>query len=270
MPQASNDSTLPVIIITGASAGIGAAAAKQLAGKAHLVLVGRSAAIEAVARPLGADYYRADFVNLDSVRRLATQLLKNYPRIDLLVNNAGGIQADIIITKDGHESTFQINYLAQFVLTNMLMERLIASKAGIINTSSAAHLRARLSLDNLEQASSTWIAYANGKLLDVMHARALNHHYQSQGVVAVAFHPGVIATNFASGTRGLFALLYTTPLKHLLKGPDQGADTLVWLVRNRALWQPGAYYVKRKIAATHALARDDDAIEKVWQLTEAL
>ncbi|MBC7459670.1 SDR family NAD(P)-dependent oxidoreductase, partial [Candidatus Saccharibacteria bacterium] len=125
------------IIITGASAGIGLAAARELALTDRVVIVGRSKETIVFAKELGVEYFRADFSKLADVRRLADSLLEICPKIDLLINNAGGVMKSITTTKDGFEQTFQVNYLAQFLLTNLLMDRLIQSKAGIINTSSA-------------------------------------------------------------------------------------------------------------------------------------
>jgi NAD(P)-dependent dehydrogenase (short-subunit alcohol dehydrogenase family) len=128
------------IVITGASDGIGAAAARQLAGKGdRLVLVGRSEVkTAAVANPLGASYLLADFCRLDDVRALAEKLASAYPRIDVLANNAGGIMGDREITVDGFEKTLQVNHLAPFLLTHLLMDLLLAGGAKVINTSSIA------------------------------------------------------------------------------------------------------------------------------------
>jgi NAD(P)-dependent dehydrogenase (short-subunit alcohol dehydrogenase family) len=262
--------TKKTIIITGASAGIGEAAARELAKDNHVVIVGRSKQTVNVAKELGVDYFRADYNDLASVRKLAKDLLKAYPRIDLLVNNAGGVMKSIITTKDGFEQTFQVNYLAQFVLTNLLMDRLIASKGAIINTSSAAHRFARLRFDNIQFASAPFVAYGNSKLLDLLHAQELARRYGAKGVDVVSFHPGVVATNFAQSTNGPFAWMYNTAAKALLKTPAQGADTLVWLANNRALWQGGGYYANRKLSTISGIAKDPTAGPTVWDITEKL
>jgi len=176
----------------------------------------------------------------------------------------------IVMTKDGFEQTFQVNYLAQFLLTNLLMDRLIASKGAVINTSSAAHRFARLHLDNLQFARAPFVAYGNGKLLDLIHAQELARRYSTRGVDAVSFHPGVVATNFASATNGPFAWMYNTSAKALLKTPAQGADTLVWLANNRALWQNGGYYSNRKLSAVGGLGKDPAVGPKIWDITEKL
>jgi len=258
------------IIITGASAGIGEAAATELAKDNRVIIVGRSKQTVTVAKKLGVEYFQADYADLASVRRLAKDLLKACPKIDLLVNNAGGIMQSVVMTKDGFEQTFQVNYLAQFLLTNLLMDRLIASKGAVINTSSAAHRFARLHLDNVQFAGAPFVAYGNSKLLDLIHAQELARRYSRKGVDAVSFHPGVVATNFASATDGPFAWMYNTSMKAILKTPAQGADTLVWLANNRPLWKDGGYYSKRKLATIGGLAKDPTVGRKIWDITEKL
>jgi NAD(P)-dependent dehydrogenase (short-subunit alcohol dehydrogenase family) len=263
--------TRQTIIITGASAGIGEAAARELAKDNDVIIVGRSKQRTAkIAKELGAPYYLADYSDLSSVRTLAKDLLKAYPKIDLLINNAGGMMKEIKKTKDGFEETFQVNYLAQFVLTNMLMDRLISSKAGVINTASAANYSSFLNLKDLQAVKSTWIAYSNSKLLDIIHAKELSRRYLSKGVTAVSLHPGVVATNFAKKLKGPFAWLYNTSLKRLIKTPKAGADTMVWLARNRAGWVPGAYYSNRKIRTPHRLATEIVKTSKIWNDTETM
>ena len=258
------------IIITGASAGIGKAAARELSRDNRVVIVGRSAQTVAVAKELGLEYFRADYSDLASVRKLAKDLLKACPSIDLLVNNAGGIMKSIITTKDGFEQTFQVNYLAQFLLTNLLMDRIVESKGAIINTSSAAHRFSRLDRTALQSAGSPFGAYSNAKLLDLLHAQELAHRYSSKGVDVVSFHPGVVATNFASETNGPFAWMYKTAMNTLLKTPAQGADTLVWLANNRKLWQNGGYYSNRKLSPVSGIAKDPTTSPAIWDITTAL
>ena len=144
------------IVITGASDGIGAAAAGQLRALGHqVVVVGRSPEkTAAVAQALNAPSHLADFADLGQVRALAAELLASYPRIDVLANNAGGLFGQET-TKDGFDKTFQVNHLAPFLLTHLLMDRLIESDARVIQTSSAAHrLFGHIDLDDLDNAKS--------------------------------------------------------------------------------------------------------------------
>ena len=157
-----------IVIITGASDGIGAAAARLLHARgASVVIVGHSEQkTKAVARELNAPYYLADFAKLVEVRQLATQLRKDYPHIDVLVNNAGGVFGNRELTVDGHEKALQVNHLAPFLLTCLLMDILIDSKAVVINTSSAAsRLLSDLDINDLEIENnySPSKAYGNSK-----------------------------------------------------------------------------------------------------------
>ena len=158
------------VVVTGASDGIGAEAARELAAAGdHVVVVGRSPAkTAALATELGTDHLVADFSRLDDVRVLADAPLAGCPRIDVLANNAGAIFAGTrSTTTDGHESTFQVNYLAPFLLTELLHDRLVESRATVVNTSSIAGGRfGRLDLDNLESTRgySAARAYGSSKL----------------------------------------------------------------------------------------------------------
>ena len=258
------------IIITGDSAGIGLAAARELSTNNNVVIVGRSKETVTLAKEIGVDYFRADYADLKSVRKLATDILNKYPHIDLLINNAGGIMKDIRNTKDGFEQTFQVNYLAPFLLTELLMDRIVSSKGAIINTSSAAHQFSRLNSDDLQQAKRPFSAYANAKLLDLIHAQELARRYGSKGVQAVSFHPGVVATSFARNANGLFGWMYNTAMKRLLKTSAEGADTMVWLANNRDVWQSGGYYDNRKLASIAKLAKDPMIGQKIWKITDTL
>lgn len=270
MVTTSTTSTKKTIIITGASAGIGKAAATELAKDNTVIIVGRSESTKDVASAIGADYYRVDYTDLSSVRALAKELLSHYPTIDLLINNAGGVMNGIVQTNDGFEKTIQVNYLAPFLLTELLLERLISSKGAIINTSSSAQFFSHLKTDDIQTAKAPFVAYGNGKLLDLIHAKELSRRYKDQGIDAVSFHPGVVATNFGVNNDGSFSWLKVPLIRRLLKTPEQGADTMVWLARNRNLWQSGAYYSKRKLAHTNAMAKNTQAHIKIWDLTLSL
>lgn len=266
------------IIITGASDGIGAAAARRLKADGHtVVVVGRSPdKTRAVAAELGADSYVADFSKLTDVRSLAARLLKKYPVIDVLANNAGGIFAERSVTDDGFEKTFQVNYLAPFLLTNLLMPTLINSGATVINTSSTAHYMGNLDLDDLglERRFSKWRAYGNAKLEDLLFAREISRRYGGKGVSSASFHPGIVRTSFSRELSGPAKLIFDTPLSKLVGtvSPEQGADTLVWLARStpRRDFVPGAYYVRRKKAHTSPAARDDELASELWNKSEEL
>ncbi len=246
------------IVITGASDGIGAAAARELCRRGHeVIVVGRSAQkTEMVARSIGARFFVADFARLADVRRLAAELDAACPRIDVLANNAGGVFGDRVTTVDGFETTFQVNHLAPFLLTCLLLDKLIASKASVLQTSSiAARLASRLDIDDLngERRYSPVTAYGNGKLANILFTRELHRRYHQRGISAAAFHPGNVASSFAAGSRSLIGFLLNTPLIRpllMLITPDKGAEQLVWLAETMPGpdWVSGAYYERHKPA----------------------
>jgi NAD(P)-dependent dehydrogenase (short-subunit alcohol dehydrogenase family) len=262
-----------VIIVTGASDGIGEAAARLLKAKGeNVVIVGRSPdKTGKVARELNVPFYLADYSKLDDVRRLASQLKKDYPRIDVLANNAGGVMSPkCVLTADGFEMTIQVNHLAPFLLTNLLLDTLIASKGAVISTASVAHNWAG-KLDpydtKLGHGYSQQSAYGKGKLMNILFSRELHKRYHSRGLSAAAYHPGGVRTNFSNEFGGGFNFVYASFLKGVLLSPEQGADTLVWLAATEPgkEWQPGEYYAKRKIAQSSRQASDMELAHDLWE-----
>lgn len=268
--------TARTIVITGASDGIGASAARTLAKAGErIVVVGRSAGkTQTVAEEINADYFVCDFADLSQVRALAAQLKQRYPRIDVLVNNAGGIMRERELTVDGHEKTFQVNHLAPFLLTNGLMDVLTASKATVINTSSAANAFGHVEIDDLDAAGrySTNRAYGTSKLENILFTAELHRRYHGAGISTAAFHPGGVATNFAAESTSWFRLAYKTVIKRFMLTPEQGADTLVWLASTvpGQDWVSGAYYAKRALAKANKQAYDADLARKLWERSEAM
>lgn len=265
------------IVITGASDGIGASAARTLAkaGERVVVVVGRSAEkTQAVSEEIGADYFVSDFADLSQVRTLAAQLREKYRRIDVLANNAGGIMGKRELTVDGHEKTFQVNHLAPFLLTHELMDVLTASNATVINTSSAANAFGYVDIDDLDAAAkySTNKAYGTAKLENILFTTELHHRYNAAGVSTAAFHPGGVATNFAAESTSWSRFAYKTFIKRFMLTPEQGADTLVWLATTTAGrdWVSGAYYAKRALAKANKQAYDAQLARQLWDRGEAL
>lgn len=264
------------IVITGASDGIGAAAARNLARAGErVVVIGRSAEkTKAVAAELGADCFVSDFAELARVRELAGELKEKYGRIDVLVNNAGGIMGRRELTADGYEKTFQINHLAPFLLTTELMDVLLASRATVINTASAANGFGNLDLADLHggRKYSTNRAYGTSKLANILFTSELQNRFGEAGVSAAAFHPGAVATNFAAESTSWFRHAYKTFISRLLLTPEQGADTLVWLATSTPGrdWVPGAYYAKRALAQANRQAYDAQLARELWDRSEEM
>lgn len=266
------------IVITGASDGIGAAAAGDLAARGErVVVVGRSRQKTAeVARGIGAEHLTADFARLDDVRSLAEQIAARVDRLDVLVNNAGGIFGQRTVTADGHETTFQVNHLAPFLLTHLLGDQLrAAGTSSVITTSSAANRFGRIDLGDLqaERRYSPNRAYAASKLANIMFTRGLHARAHGTGTTAVAFHPGTVATNFASASTSWFRLVYRTPLRRLLlTSAEEGGSHLVWFVDGGPdpTLVPGAYYDLRRLAAPNPQAADDRLVDELWSRSAAM
>ncbi|WP_411375791.1 SDR family NAD(P)-dependent oxidoreductase [Arthrobacter sp. MPF02] len=264
------------IVITGASDGIGAAAARTLAQAGdQVVVVGRSEEkTRALAKELNADYFLADFAELDQVRALAAQLKSDYPRIDVLANNAGGIMGERTLTVDGNEATFQVNHLAPFLLTSLLMDTLTASNAKVVNTASMANTFGRLDLADLTAGHgySTNRAYGTGKLANILFTSELHRRFHCKGITTAAFHPGVVRTNFAADSSSWFRHAYTTLLNRFMLTPDQGADTMLWLINGTPGkdWLSGGYYARRALAKANPQAYDADLARGLWEKSEEL
>ncbi|MCR2799714.1 SDR family NAD(P)-dependent oxidoreductase [Microbacterium sp. zg-Y818] len=261
------------IVITGASDGIGAAAARQLqAAGERVVVVGRNPdKTRKVAEEIGAPFHLADFAHLDQVRDLAAALRESYERIDVLANNAGGIFGPRQLTDDGFEVTFQVNHLAGFLLTNLLRDRLIDSGAAVIQTSSVAAQRfARFDIDDLQglRRYSAGAAYGNAKLANVLFTKELHRRFSGEGLHAVAFHPGAVATSFAGASDGPWRFMYTNPITtRLLTTPDEGGSRLTFLAAGvpGIDWRPGGYYARNKPARTNPLAADPALARMLWE-----
>ena len=264
------------IVITGASDGIGAAAARTLAKAGEqVVVVGRSAEkTRALAAEIGADHHLADFADLAQVRALADTLRSTYPRIDVLANNAGGMMGKRTLTVDGNELTFQVNHLAPFLLTTSLMDTLTASNAKIINTASAANFSGKVDLFDLnaEHGYRTFRAYGTGKLANSLFTSELHRRFHEQGITTAAFHPGVVRTNFAANSSSPFRHAYKSVANRFMLSPDQGADTMLWLIKGTAGtdWISGAYYAKRALAKANRQAYDADLARGLWEKSEEL
>ena len=274
--------TNKTILITGATSGIGRSAAESLAGQGHhVVLVGRSAAktqaaVAEIRRATGrttVDFLLADLSRPAEVARLADEFLGRYPRLDVLVNNAGAIFAQRALTADGREMTWALNHLSYFLLTQRLLAVLQASApARIINVSSNAHRRVSgLNFDDLELARgyNALRAYGQSKLANVMFTYALARRLAGTGVTVNAMHPGLIRTGFGGGNGPVWALLYVF-INALGRTPAQGADTLVWLASSPAVeGVSGQYFYQRQPRKTSRASYDEAAQERLWQLSVA-
>lgn len=266
------------IVITGASDGIGAAAAAILSSQpdVRLVLVGRTESkIRAVAEPLSAEFHVCDYSSLDQVRALAATLAQMHPVIHVLANNAGGVFAPRTVTADGYETTFQVNHLAGLLLTELLMPSLVAGHATVIFTASMAAFRGRLDLADLgkEKGWTSFGAYGAAKLANIITARALQRRYPEREIATASFHPGVVGTSFGARGGRLVKWLYGSWVgKRVMLTAEQGADTLVWLATTTpgVDWRPGGYYDKRTLTAPPAQAESDAFGDRFLESSELL
>jgi len=268
--------TSQTIVITGASDGIGAAAARRIRATlpdTDLVLVGRNPAkTQAVATEVDAPFHVADFSRLDEVRNLAAELL-TLPRIDVLANNAGGIFDGPSRTTDGFELTWQVNYLAPYLLTNLLRDTLLASRASVVGTSSIASvLFSRFDPTDPEtfDAFSPNRAYGNAKLATNWFAKALHDRFHDRGLSTVAFHPGVIATNFGAESSGILHHAYNLAGDRMFTPAEQGGMNLAYFLTGvpGIHWESGRYYNdKRRPGIQRRAARDRDLIDSVFTET---
>jgi NAD(P)-dependent dehydrogenase (short-subunit alcohol dehydrogenase family) len=266
------------VVITGATSGIGTAAALALAGLGARILF--TARDEARARSTLAgltranpdaahDYVLADLTTVGAMHAAAAALAAKAPRIDVLANNAGAMFQNREITADGLEKTFAVDHMAYFVVTAGLSANL-ASDARIVSTSSGGHVIGRLDLSDLDLASgySSMGAYGRAKLCNILFTRELARRLAGTGVTANCFHPGGVNTAFGADTRGLIKTVFDLARPFLLT-PEKGADTLVWLASSpEAAGLTGGYYVRRRLTQPSAAARDDDLAARLWTVSE--
>ncbi len=276
----SNEMQGKICLVTGATTGIGKATALGLARKgAHVVIVGRDEprtreAAAWMARLSGnsqVDFLVADLSSQAEVRRLAAAFNSIYPRLDVLVNNAGAIFTKRELTVDGFEKTWAVNHLAEFLLTRLLLDKLVASApARIVNVSSHSHQSAGLAFDNLqgEKNYSFMRAYGQSKLANVLFTFALARRLAGKGVTANCLHPGVVATGFGANNSGLLKAALRLARPFLLT-PEQGAATSIYLAASPEVANvSGQYFAKCQPTASSKLSTDVDLQEKLWELSE--
>lgn len=270
-----------LILITGATSGIGEAAAHILAAQRHeLILVGRNPQkLEQVAKEISTATGNraihplvADFVDLGQVRRLAQQVRQSFPPLDVLINNAGAYYNRRERTQYSTEKTFLVNHLAPFLLTTLLVDHL-KEKARIVNVSSNAHLNAELDLNNLnyEKSYFGFNAYGRSKLANVLFTYELARRLEGRKVTVNALHPGGVATNIFSTGFGIFGPLFKWIVSWFTLPPEQGADNTVYLATSPEVeGVTGRYFVKREAVASSPLSYNEDLARQLWEVGERL
>ena len=271
------------VLVTGGTGGIGKAAAIGLAALgARVGITGRdqarteaaAAAIRAAPGSPAVDAFAADMSAQAGVRRLAAQVLDTYPRLDVLVNNAGGFWAHRHVTADGLEHTFALNHLAPFLLTSLLLDRLTASApARIVTVSSAAHARGRIDFADLqgERNYSGQRAYSQSKLANVMFTYELARRLAGTGVTATVLHPGVVRTSFGTEDQAAYLAVMIRVARLFMKTPAQGAGTPIYLASSPEVEGiTGRYYANRKPKTSSKASYDTTAAVRLWQASADL
>jgi NAD(P)-dependent dehydrogenase (short-subunit alcohol dehydrogenase family) len=271
------------VVVTGATGGIGLETATVLAGRgARLVLIGRDRArgeaalarIRQTAPDVAAEMHCADLSRLDEVRSLAETLNASLPRIDVLLNNAGGMFARREVTPDGLERTFALNHMAYVVLTLLLRGTLLRSAPSrVVNVASEAHRGATLDLDDLQSTRGYggWPVYRRSKLANILFTRELARRLAGTSVTANCLHPGFVATGIGNNNGGLYGIgirmakrLFALPL-------DTGAKTSIHVVTAPAFaTTTGTYVVRSRITEPSSAAQDDAVARSLWNASLAI
>jgi NAD(P)-dependent dehydrogenase (short-subunit alcohol dehydrogenase family) len=265
------------VLLTGATRGIGQAAALELARRgAELALVGRDServrAVATAAREAGGGApvheHVADLAVMGDVRALAQAVRERHGQIDVLANNAGALFGSRKVTSEGLEQTFALNHLAPFLLTNLLRDRMTGGR--VVTTASDAHKSGRLDLADLqaEQSFSAMRVYGTSKLCNILFTRELAR--RAPELHANCFHPGVVRTGFGKNENGIWKLL-TTLGGPFFRPPERGARSLVWLaLADEAAGLSGEYVQDERVLTPSAQAQDPALAEALWERSAEL
>jgi len=268
-----------VILITGATFGIGKEAALALAKMgAKVIIVGRDpgrtaatvAALKADSGNGQVDSLLGDLSQLSEVARVAAAFKAKYQRLDVLLNNVGAVFTERSVTAEGFEHTYALNHLSPFALTLQLLDVMLLSQpARIITTSSSAHRQGHIDFDDLQAAKryNAFKCYGASKLANILFTRALARRLRATKITANALHPGVVATGFGHNNSG-FLKLAVSLAKPFLLTPARGALTSVYLASSPAVaTTSGLYFAKCQPAKTSREAEDEVVQERLWDIS---
>lgn len=274
-------------LITGSTSGIGKQIAAGLAKmKANVILVGREkarceAALQDIRKNVSTNnhnnrisYIVADLSSQASIHALAKEFLASHERLDILVNNAGVYLPRRLTTVDGIEYTFAVNHLAPFLLTNLLFGKIKASiPSRIITTSSVAYRGANINFDDLQFEKghySSFKAYRQSKLANVLFTKELSRRSDGSGVTANCFHPGGVRTNLVQSGPWYYRFVWRI-ISPFLISPERGADTAIYLATSSEVeGKSGKYFSKRNEVNLSDTANDQDAAVRLWRVSEEL
>jgi NAD(P)-dependent dehydrogenase (short-subunit alcohol dehydrogenase family) len=273
-----------ICVLTGGTSGIGRATAFGLAQMgATVVVVGRNrekgnALLDEIRTASGNDalsFLEADLSSQDSIRQLAAEIQERYTHLDVLINNAGVFMFKNQATVDGLETTFAVNHLAPFLLTNLLLDLLKASApARIINVDSDSHERAKIQLDNLqgEKRYAVYRSYGQSKLAMLLCSYELARRLEGTGVTVNALHPGFVATSIGMNNMGPIgrAIIRSVIPLFSLK-PEEGAKTSLYLASSPEVANvTGRYFYKSKQIRSAPLSYDEKLQKQMWDVSEKL
>lgn len=268
-----------VCLVTGASQGIGKATAIALAKMGATVVMvsfdqvrGEAALkeIKSISGNENIELMIADLSSQQSIRQLADRFKQKYTRLDVLVNNAGVMKWKQEFTTDGIESTFAINHLASFLLTNLLLDLLIKrAPSRIVNVSSSAHGMGKIEFDDIDgrKKYSGIKSYNQSKLANVLFTYELDRILQGTGVTVNSLHPGVVRTNFGN-TGSLFFKIFGTLMKPIMLPADKGAETSVFLASSTQVEGiSGKYFIKKKAVKSSPISYEELTAKKLWEVS---
>jgi len=283
-----------VIVITGATSGIGQVAAEKLAAMgARIVQVARDkergqtamARLNQISSGGIHTIYYADLSRLREMKRVAAEIAQAEPCIDVLINNAGAMFGTRQLTEDGLERTFALNHMSYFMMTQGLRDRLAASApARVVNTASDAHTSGTVDFDDLQSEKAyhsnlkDWLryggpafkVYARSKLMNILYTRELARKLAGTGATANSLHPGFVATRFGDQTGGLIGFGVGIAKRFALT-PEQGAETLVYLASSPEVSSvTGEYFHKCRPATPSKEAQDDTKAQRLWLETSKI
>ena len=270
------------VVVTGASSGIGLETSLGLAKLgARVVMVARDKkrgqdGVDYVVSKSGSksvDLMLADFSALKNVRKLAADIRKKYKKIDVLINNAGGVFGKRSLTADCFVWTFGVNHLATFLLTNLLLPVLKKSgKARVVTVASMAHIMGRINFDDLmsEKKYADMTAYAQSKLSNILFASELARRLKGSKVTSNSLHPGVVHTRFAN-SGGVLSNFFYSVFGFLMSTPEKGAKTSIYAASSPELeGVTGKYLSDCRITTPAPQALDEVAAKKLWEISEKL
>jgi retinol dehydrogenase-12 len=274
-----------VVLITGATNGIGKVAALELARQgASVVIVGRNpekttAVVDEIKRSTGNTHVEsliADLSSIAEVRRLADAFKQKYSRLDILINNAGATFTTRQETVDGLEMTFATNHLSYFLLTTLLLDVLKASApARVVNVASDAHTMGKIDFDDLQNHKNFGFqgfrAYSNSKLANVLFTYELARRLEGTGVTANVLHPGFVASGFGMNNAGLFRGVLKVLQSMAAITPEQGAETILYLATSPDVeGVTGKYWDKRKAITSSTVSYNVQTAQRLWDVSEQL